>query len=178
MSWKSSAIYLAPPTWLRNSIDHGVLDECLLQFSSAPVEQHNRNSVELFDVGGRFYADVMAFKETGQMSRQLAFRFASIRDMPMDDKVAERPHAIGSRIGTLARGSHWPWDSASMRLPETLLDKETLVGKYGGSLQKLCDNSSPILQKKKRLFRPVRLTHAEVCKKVYFSLIRAMNRRG
>jgi hypothetical protein len=115
----------------------GVLDECLLQFSSAPVEQHNRSSVELFDGGGRFNADVRAFKETGQMTRQLAFRFASIRDMPMDDKVADRPHAIGSRIGTLARGSHWPWDSASMRLPETLLDKETLVDKHGGSLQKL-----------------------------------------
>ena len=162
--------YLPRIPYLIAKLDQpGIVEICFEQYARAPREAHNRNSVDLFDPSGRFYEDVMAYKATRVMTPALHLRFCAIRDGPMDDKVAEAPHAIGSRIGQMTPASRWPWDAASMRLPQTIQDKESIIDKFGGDFQKLWDGYGMILQKRfSKLTRPVRRTHRAILDGVYF----------
>ena len=92
----------------------------LAQFAEAPPEQHHRLTLLFVDVGSQFRQDILALAGGGAMTARLQQEVMWLRQVPMDDSVAESPHAQARFCELHARGSRFGWQAATQRLKQNL----------------------------------------------------------
>jgi hypothetical protein len=90
-----------------------------------------------------------------------------IRSMCMNDKTAERPHAVATAIGRHSMGSKFAFDSATMRGSQNAADKELMCEPCGMDFQKLWDTNQQLLQPDPRKTIPKRISFKHMCRRVY-----------
>lgn len=90
--------------------------------------------------------EVLHVIETGRVdSADLRTEINVLRHIPMDDTVAERPHAIAKHHGLNARAGKWPWVASSCRHTEALNTVDELEH-LGGDLQTEWNRFKSLLQ--------------------------------
>lgn len=104
----------------------GVRGRCLEQWSACPPEAHHRVTREFLDPRGALRRWVDGMAADGTMHPNLLREVQSLRAIPMDDTVAESPHAKAHRLMRKSPASTWPWVASSMRLEQNLQDVKDL----------------------------------------------------
>lgn len=108
------------------------------QWASAAPEQHHRVSREFLLEGCRLRSHIDHMNPDGtNMHPELLAEVESLCAIPMDDSVAEGPHARAKRVQGHARSCQFPWVASSMRLAQNLTDCEDLLKATGGDLMTL-----------------------------------------
>lgn len=114
----------------------GVRRRCVEQWESCSAEKHHRVSREFMEGELRGHIDAMSDGGTG-ISARLQLEIDSLAKVPLDDSVAEGPHASASRMIKHARGAKWAWIAATMRLDQNLADAKAIPDVVGDSAQDL-----------------------------------------
>lgn len=106
----------------------GVRDRALEQWRSAPPAAHHRVSREFLADGSPLRAQIERMNSDGSgMAPALKAEVESLRAIPLDDSVAEGPHAKAKRVQAHARGSRFPWVASTMRLSQNLEDATDML---------------------------------------------------
>lgn len=145
----------------------GVKEQCLQQWASCPPHRHHRVSREFLEEGSQLRKDIEALTpEGGNMSARLKAQVQSLAAIPMDDTVAESPHASAHRLMRQARASKWPWVAATMRMQQNLDD---LRGIKAADLQSLWSSYTSLLRgpSSRRAGRPMQVKPRKFQKNVY-----------
>jgi hypothetical protein len=124
-----------------------IAQKALEQFDSAPLHTHHRVSVQLLGHGGPWRQDVMQIGPEGNItSASLLSEVRSLQEIPFDDSVAERPHAVCSRHMAHARVAKWPWIASSCRLDQNLRDIDVVVPAIGADVEVEWERYTSVLQ--------------------------------
>ena len=162
--------------------EEGVRDRCVDQWLAAPAAAHHRVSREIMDPshdsGLRALVDDVAL-DGSNINPRLQAVIASIQRIPMDDSVAEGPHARAKAIWERARGSGFPWIAATMRQDQNFTDVQELAPALGLDLQEVWDRFSAVVQSVRHATRPKRIQNKLLLRKVYhfddFGIVGAVN---
>ena len=104
------------------------MGEGLQQWSAAPAEAHHRLSRRLFGEGGRLRVLVDAVDDAGSgLAPELEAERQAIANLPLDDSIAEKPHAAGKKTHDAAHGGKWAWMAATLRLEQNLRDFQLMA---------------------------------------------------
>ena len=91
-----------------------------------------------------------------------------IQNFPMDDSLAESPHAQGNRIGRHGTKTSFSWTAATMRLNQNLSDTREFTSSLGANLEAVWYCHSSVLQTKERsLHRPIKCTPQTYRRRLY-----------
>lgn len=123
------------PYLLARLADPGVRDRCVAQWAACAPEGHHRVSHEFLSPTGALRPLVDAMRQDGtQIAPALQREIDSLGCIPMDDSIAESPHASASRHMQHARGAKWPWIASTMRLQQNLDDVRNIPAATGADL--------------------------------------------
>lgn len=133
--------------WLLSRLaEPGVAARCLQQYHEGPGDRHHRVSHEFLQPGCRLRQHIELVQPDGSgITQELADAIATLCTVPMDDSVAEGPHAQAMRVHMSSRACSWPWIAASLRLPQNLQDLRELVPMTGVSLDSFWHGHSGLL---------------------------------
>ena len=140
--------YLSLVPWLLARLDApGVKARCLQQYASHSA--HHPMTDKFLHPDSELRADVDQIQEDGSgVSPRLKQWIGVIQRIPLDDSVAETPHALGNRIGRHGSRASFAWIAASMRLGQNLQDVQDLVPALGQDIEGLWYRHSSVLQTK------------------------------
>lgn len=140
--------FLAEVPYLLVRLDQpGVKADCLAQWRARRPDQHHRVTREFLEEGTALRAAVDALQPDGGNCPELLL--ASIRGLegvPMDDSIAEGPHASAKRVFEHSRACGFPWMASTMRLEQNLQDIEDLIPALGEDLWRCWSRYKSILQ--------------------------------
>lgn len=151
--------YLSHLPWLLARLEQpGVRDRCVALYNSH--RQHVPLTEKFMDPAQDLRADIDRLSPTGSGASPLLKSWIQvIQNFPMDDSLAEGPHARGNRIGRHGTKTSFAWTAATMRLEQNINDAHELTSALGEDLEALWYCHSSVLQTKaKSLNRPVRCT--------------------
>ena len=104
----------------------GVRDQCVAQWGLAPPNVHHNVTRTWMDPAQSLRAHVDNIAPDGSnVSRELRKALVALENIPLDDSIAEEPHARAARLGLHARGAKFPWIAASMRTQQNVKDVES-----------------------------------------------------
>lgn len=110
----------------------GVKERCLEQWSEAPPEAHHRVTREFLSPTQALRRHVDLVQPDGSgISEELRNELLSLAAIPLDDSVAEGPHASANRHMSHSRAAKWPWVASTMRLAQNLEDARDLPAAAG-----------------------------------------------
>jgi hypothetical protein len=116
------------PYLLCRLAEPGVAARCIEQWDSADPREHHRVTRRFVMEGGALRADIQAIEPSGSgMSDTLEQEVIALGNIPMDDSIAEGPHARAMRIANRSRRACWPWVASTLRLEANLSDARELV---------------------------------------------------
>lgn len=163
--------YLDKVPWLLSRLpERGIRAKCLEQFAAAPAHRHHRVTRQFLEPGSELYMQVMAMTDEGEMGPLLKAEVRSLRSIPLDDSVAEAPHAQAARISSSARAGGWYWMASTLRLKESLHDLQMLLPMLPKSIDQLWHGYKSLVQvdgSKARRLQPKRMQMALFKKAVY-----------
>lgn len=142
-----------------------------MQFASVGRAEHHRVSVWFLDPAhpGGLRQDVERMQADGSgMSARLKAAVSSLRWTPLDDCVAEGPHAAAKRTKVAASAAKWAWVAASMRLSQNIAQCEALALPGSAcSLNAVWTAWSTVVQPPSRASRCPKMKFAALLRKVY-----------
>jgi len=158
--------YLGMIPWLLARLDQpGIAQRCLKQFASH--RDHHPMSVKFLHCDSDLYPDVMAIQPEGSgVSARLQSWLNVLKRIPLDDSVAESPHASGNRLGRHGTRSGIAWLSSSMRLEQNLEDVQNFVPALNEDADSLWYRATSVLQPK-GLTRPYKCKPNEYRDRLY-----------
>ena len=147
----------------------GVRQRCVQQWEALAPDRHSLVSREFMDpahpMGLRQQVDAM--DDEGQnIGPVLAREIRSLQDIPMDDCIAEGPHARGKRVYDVGKASKGPWVASTMRLRQNLKDIDSLPAALDVDLQTLWDRWNTVVKCTAR-HRPLHRPLLEVFSNIY-----------
>ena len=131
-----------------------------------PPEMQHPKTVQIMDPDGPFRSHFDAV-DGAYLPAPIQRQKDMIRSMCMNDKTAERPHAVATAIGRHSMGSKFAFDSATMRGSQNAADKELMCEPCGMDFQKLWDTNQQLLQPDPRKTIPKRISFKHMCRRVY-----------
>ena len=154
--------------WLLCRLDRpGVRDRVLAQWLEVAPERHHRVTRNVMAL---FLADLTDIDADGNgISPRLRTELDGWAGIPLDDTVAESPHARAKKVTLHARHAGLPWVAATTRMTQNLRDARTLPAAVGRPLLDLWANYKSILQneRSRRPHANVRQSVKNVCADVY-----------
>ena len=99
----------------------------LAQYAEVPPEMHHRATLGFLVEGSPLRHYVLALAEGGDLRPFLESKVRWLQDIPLDDSVAEAPHAARRRWELKARGSKFAWLASSHRLDQNLRDVSAMA---------------------------------------------------
>ena len=137
----------------------GVRARCLEQWGRCAADEHHRVSKEFLDPTGELRRGIDEMTDDGGgMSPKLKAEVDSLAAIPMDDTVAESPHAIAHKLVSHGRAAKWPCVAGTMRLRQNLVDAENIPQAVEVDLAKLWGSYTSVLRgpSSKRPGRPLK----------------------
>ena len=104
----------------------GIAAECLRQYALADPRAHRSVTNFMLGADSPFKADIEALTKGQPMTRRLEAEVQSLCLVPLDDSIAEGPHARAKRIWDACKAARWSWVSSTMRLSQNLEDLKLL----------------------------------------------------
>ena len=139
----------------------GVAALAILDFDSVPEQNHHRASIAVYSaLQVSLRSHVMNIQPDGTgISPQLQFEINEWNEISCDDTIDEGPHSIFNRIIAAARGGHFAWQAATLRLNQNLADAMELPQATDSDPQDMWNRYTSILQVRRRaLNTPLRCT--------------------
>ena len=99
--------------------EEGVAARCVEQWEELPEDAHHRVTAEFLKPGNQLRKDIDDIGAHG-VSAMLKAECASIAMIPLDDTVAEAPHATAKQLLDHAKATRWPFLAATMNLDANL----------------------------------------------------------
>ena len=137
------------PCLLSRLHEPNIRDACLAQWNEAAWEDHDPVSIEFLAPGSLLRRDIEAMGSDGSgMSPRLTEAWQSLRMVVLDDTPGESPHASMRHTALKVRASSWPWQAASNRLRQNLVDLDFFIDDVHPrtDLQYLWDHTGTLLQ--------------------------------
>ncbi|CAK0908732.1 unnamed protein product, partial [Prorocentrum cordatum] len=132
----------------------GIKDKCLILYNRHPPEHHDSTTLAVLQPGTALRAAVDAMGSDGSnMSPSLQREVDSIMFAPLDDTIAEGPHALSRHQYLRARRATFPWIASSMRLDDNLIDVHDYATAIGANLDAQWDGATAILRPPGRISR-------------------------
>ena len=160
--------YVGLLPWLLTRLpEAGIKQRCLTQYEA--YTKHHPITHKFLKPGEllRDHVDSVRPDGTG-ISSLLQSWIDMLRAIPMDDSIAEAPHAVGNRLGRAAPRSGIAWAASSMRLTQNLDDVKLHSQALGTDLQQLWLKHSSILQTQRhKLDRPMKIPPKEFQERLY-----------
>ena len=101
-------------------------------------------------------------------SQLLEDEVASLSAIPMDDSIAETPHAVAKRLQQHGRATKFPWLASSMRLHQNLADCRDLTGALVADMHgEWCRYTSVVQVRPDKAHRSMRLPRHAFCSRMY-----------
>ena len=151
----------------------GVRDRCIDQFNQVDEALHHPLSAHLLAHWSPFrpMVDQMGADGSG-MSPELQTEVTALCSIPLDDTIAEGPHATMGRIKEHSRASTWAWSSSSLRLQQNIDDINTLPRALDCDIQELWNTWNsvirpPLSTRKERMQALIRTPRRLVERRVY-----------
>lgn len=140
--------FLNKVPWLLARLDEpGVRSQCVSQWESCRAASHHRVTHEFLSPSSDLRPLVDAIGEDGSnVAPRLQREIDSLALIPMDDSVAEGPHARASRHMAHSRAAKWPWVAATMRLDQNLEDAKSVPPAVGSDLQALWSSYKSVVR--------------------------------
>lgn len=160
--------YIGLLPWLLARLpEPGIRDRCVTQYRTYTKHHPLTDKFLAPDGELRQHVDAMRADGTG-ISSLLRSWIDVVHNVPMDDSVAESPHAVGNRLGRSAPRSGIAWAASSMRLLQNLRDVHDHSQALQADLQQLWLTHSSILQSQRhKLQRPMRMQPKEFSERLY-----------
>ena len=118
--------YLSLVPWLLARLDKpGVKARCLEQYSTH--QDHHAMTEMFLKPGSELRAHVDRIRDDGSGVSKIQQKWIDIlQRIPLDDSLAESPHAVGNKLGRHGPKSSFAFVAASMRLEQNLVDVKRL----------------------------------------------------
>ena len=155
------------PWLIARLAEPGVRDRVRAQWAGTAAHHHHRATVAFMT---EFGAELDLIGDDGEgISERLSRELKSWCCIPLDDSVAEAPHAIAKRISQHARHAGLAWVAASTRLDHNLKDVRTLPGALDIDFSLVWTNYKSVLQpeRSKHPGRPVKHNFRRCCDELY-----------
>ena len=138
----------------------GVKEKCRAAWESCPPDKHHPLTRHWWEPGTQLRADIDSLAPDCSNPSQLLLNEISLLEaMPMDDSIAEYPHAKGKAATDRARHLKFAGLSSGMRLDQNLTDVYNYVSTVKADLQAEWMRYKQILQvKPSKLGRNVRMS--------------------
>ena len=131
--------------------DPGVAAECKRQWLAAPPADHHRVTQRFMAEGSRFAEAIDRIQPDGTgMDELLSREVDALRQSPLDDAVAEGPHARCQRIAKHARRGRWAWVASTLRLQSNLSDVRDVATACDIDIRALWISYTSVLQTRAR----------------------------
>ena len=108
---------------------------CLTQFAEATPDSHHRVTLQFLSADSLLRPHVVALSTSGEMHPDLHRQVEWLREIPIDDSIAESPHACARRQELHSRAGKFGWHASSQRLDQNLRDCQAIVPLLPQSLQ-------------------------------------------
>ena len=146
----------------------GVKEKIMQQWSAAPMAHHHRMTQHVLDPGGNLRVHFDVFEPPALAHPDLERIVERLSHIPMDDAVAEGPHAIASHIMQIARGCSWAWVASTMRVHDNLCDSRELLVEPT-LLQTTWDTTGSLLKtvSDRNMSRPRRMPRKQLIHQIY-----------
>ena len=163
---KAALGYLDTLPWLLVRLDEpGIAQRCRDLWAATPRADHHPVTIEFMDPehtsGLRAMVDAINELAEG-ICAFLRRAIDALQAIPLDDMVAEGPHAIAKRIIERAVGGSFSWTASTARLERNLELATTLPAAFGADLQTEWDRWSSVI-KTKNVLTARRMKRPEVC---------------
>lgn len=147
----------------------GIRDECLRQWNACAPEKHHRISRHFLEPRGCLRNSIDAFDDKGgNFSAMLRAEISGLEAVPMDDAIAEGPHAQAKQIKYRSKAASFAWISASMRLRQNVGDLELMPTAVKSTLRVEWAKHKSILQvDKRKLNQNAKMSNPKFLNKVY-----------
>ena len=89
---------------------------CLTQFAEATPDSHHRVTLQFLSADSLLRPHVVALSTSGEMHPDLHRQVEWLREIPIDDSIAESPHACARRQELHSRAGKFGWHASSQRL--------------------------------------------------------------
>jgi hypothetical protein len=163
--------YLDEIPYLLGRLDEpGVAQRCIAQFDEFTEARHHRLSQMALARSSPLRAAVEAVQPDGTgLSPELQIEQRGIAGIPLDDSIAESPHARAAHLKGHSHGCSWEWMASSMRLEQNLSDLRALPSIVDFDVQREWSAYTRILQKSGgvRGLRAKRMKRQELVRQVY-----------
>ena len=161
--------YLGKLPWLIARILHpGVRERCIEQFESAPADRHHRVTLHFLLPGSPLRQAIDQLTPACDNAAQfLRDELQAMTALPMDDSVAEAPHASANRIQKHGRCTKFPTLAASMRLDRNIENVRTICQATDMKIADCFLRRQSLLQPPKRVHRNKKISYGNFCKRFY-----------
>ena len=159
--------------WLLSRLDQaGVPGRCLWQYGMAPPVRHHRVTRRFLAEGSPFREEINRMAAEGVPPGEALLReIVKLQRVPLNDSIAEGPHATMGRIIQSARSATWAWHASTLRLSQNLTDITEWQASLGFNVQQAWDAWSSILKvrrgEKRFLSRRVKKSKKKVIGDIY-----------
>lgn len=147
----------------------GIRRQCLQQWQSAAPAAHHRISRFFLEEGTDMRAAVDAIDDQGgNCAPMLRHEIRSLELTPMDDSIAEGPHALAKTIKDRSKASSFSWIAATMRVQQNVVDIENLRLALECDLSLTWASYKSILQVEERIMdRNIKMTRLRFLQHIY-----------
>ena len=119
--------YLDKVPFLLSRLDEpNIKEKCLRQWESCSITQHHRVTRHFLEPGHRSglreKVDRCIAADGSINDFELRKEVRALQSIPIDDSIAEGPHAAASRVKRAAPSADFPWIASTMRLTQNLKD--------------------------------------------------------
>ena len=116
----------------------------LQQFEEVAEDAHHRVTLHFLGPHSILRPSIVAVAEGEPLSDDLLSEVLALQRIPLDDTVAEGPHAKATRLRNHARAGKFGWHAATQRLSQNLQDVQDIAPSLPVSTQWLWDNASRV----------------------------------
>ena len=148
----------------------GIAKRCVDQWHASPAAAHHRVSHEFLSEASVFRKHIDEIDEHGgSIAPPLDAQIRSLSLIPLDDSVAEGPHARAKKIKDHSKRSTWAWAAASMRLAQNLEDARTILAAVGLDVTDVWRCHKAVLKSElaRFPFAPMRISDKKFVERLY-----------
>ena len=111
----------------------------LAQFAEAPLGNHHRLTLHFLGPDSTIRQHIESLASGNGMHPALQREVDWLREIPIDDSIAESPHACARRYELHSRAATFGWHASSQRLQQNLRDVQIILPRQPFGLQWLWD---------------------------------------
>jgi hypothetical protein len=158
-----------PHLFVRLGKEAGIREKIKIQYAALTYEQHDPISNVFCAPGSPFLTDLDAMPDDFTMPARLEKQVKNYGDASMMDHINEGPHALFKKEVVHAPSSTFPWQSATVRINQNLIDIKNITDVLNVDLQREWDRLKSVVRSDLRKHpRSLRTSRQDFEERFYF----------